>query len=324
MEAPPSAPDKIEASDGTFPLYVRVNWEGSTEASRYRVFRNTTPSFRTSKELTDNQHFILTKNLLADGNVDPGRFYFYWIIAENEAGEKSLVSRRDSGFIPALSPIAMPLKLAPLEGQELWSNAIFEWSKVAGAQSYRLQLARGVPDRWNTQNGFPADQLVIDTIINDNRLAILLNQIDQPGLHYWTVQASGAQASYFSPFSSVYLETQEDIFTLPNPNRSIGFKNTNINQNNDKLQVQCSVQNKSTEGIEKLHVHYFLSQDEVWDKNDALLHTELSTYFAPDMEQTFTSTLPAARRRNAVYLVFILEADGILLPNSQKAVSLNQ
>ncbi|MGD9224138.1 MAG: DUF5123 domain-containing protein [Desulfobacteraceae bacterium] len=75
---PPDAPTGIEASDGTFTDKVTINWNSSTGATGYDVYRNTEDDSSTASII-----FSTSQSTSGDDeNVESGRTYYYWVKAK--------------------------------------------------------------------------------------------------------------------------------------------------------------------------------------------------------------------------------------------------
>jgi hypothetical protein len=89
----PPAPTGVVASSGTYTDKVKVNWNASTNASGYTLWRNSTD--------TTNSAALLASGIAStnydDTNAVPGVLYYYWVKATNACGT-SAFSSSDSGW----------------------------------------------------------------------------------------------------------------------------------------------------------------------------------------------------------------------------------
>lgn len=96
---PPSPPDKV--SVGAAPGRLSVFWPANPEPdiAGYLVYRSTDP------DLPKDRWTLLTRELstrttFTDENVDPGKTYFYYVLAVDNAGNKSQPSEVVSEKVP--------------------------------------------------------------------------------------------------------------------------------------------------------------------------------------------------------------------------------
>ena len=81
----PGTPSGIAATDGQYADKVQVTWNPSSEASSYKLYRNTT-----NNSATATQQTATTFMSYDDTSAVAGTDYYYWVMATNLAG--------DSGF----------------------------------------------------------------------------------------------------------------------------------------------------------------------------------------------------------------------------------
>jgi len=78
----PPPPKNIKATKGTYKDKIQVSWNGSSSATKYRVFRNTE---NTSYSATDISGDVIGTTF-EDKTAEQGKFYYYWIKAGRENG----------------------------------------------------------------------------------------------------------------------------------------------------------------------------------------------------------------------------------------------
>lgn len=124
-------PTFVQASDGTYPDKISLNWTPSSGAASYRVYSSTT---RTGpKTLLGSP----TDTVFADANALPGVTYYYRIKA-CQAGKCSTLSVANLGW-RKLEP---PANLQASDGT--YTDRIsLTWTATEGATSYRVYRAAG-------------------------------------------------------------------------------------------------------------------------------------------------------------------------------------
>jgi fibronectin type 3 domain-containing protein len=95
---PPSAPSgvSIAPAPGRLSLFFAANSE--PDIAGYLIYRSTDPN--QPKPWTLLTQTMLTKTTFTDENVDPGKTYYYYIIAVDTAGNKSQPSEVVSETAP--------------------------------------------------------------------------------------------------------------------------------------------------------------------------------------------------------------------------------
>ena len=98
--APPpplAAPAGVLATDGSYTDRVRVTWSGVTEATHYKVYRNTLNNSATAAALTAWQAGVYYDDL----SVGAGQVYYYWVkaAASVDGSRESALSAVNSGYV---------------------------------------------------------------------------------------------------------------------------------------------------------------------------------------------------------------------------------
>ncbi len=112
----PPRPANLQASDGTYSDRVQLDWDASSGATSYRVYR--ADSEISAKSLLGNP----TTNSFADTTATPGQTYYYWVRACNAAG-CSVLSVSDTGW----------RKQAATGFTSSFNGSSAGWSKVKGS-----------------------------------------------------------------------------------------------------------------------------------------------------------------------------------------------
>lgn len=89
------APAQVHASDGTYDKFVLIRWDAPEKASRYRVFRATSPAGASLKELTTAWQ---NSTWFCDYSAEKGRDYYYAVMA-SDGQQSSPLSTFDKGFL---------------------------------------------------------------------------------------------------------------------------------------------------------------------------------------------------------------------------------
>lgn len=87
----PAAPTGLNASDNWYINKVGLRWDAIRGATLYRIFRNPVNNPSTATDVGTTQ-----ANLFFDTTATVGQTYFYWVRAENSAGQ-SLFGAPDQG-----------------------------------------------------------------------------------------------------------------------------------------------------------------------------------------------------------------------------------
>ena len=128
-DIPPSPPNNIEASDGTYADKVRITWDSSSGATGYEVYQATSPTgSKTSLGNTSSSPFD-------DTTATAGTTYYYWVEACNTYG-CSACSDHDTGwrnYVP-------PGNVQATDG--VYTDKVrISWNSSPGAGSYKLYRA---------------------------------------------------------------------------------------------------------------------------------------------------------------------------------------
>jgi fibronectin type 3 domain-containing protein len=121
---PPYPPEGLTASAGVPTNYVALNWQFSSNATAYYIYRSedpSTPAYLGSSSTTN----------YSDYTIPAGIRHYYWVMAGNaEAGTSGLGSSA-SGGIPSTTPTG----LSASQGDYLHAVAL-SWNSSTGASSY--------------------------------------------------------------------------------------------------------------------------------------------------------------------------------------------
>ncbi len=124
-------PTGVAASDGTYADRVYLNWNSTTGASYYRVYRNTTSLTSGASAVSNWQ----TSRTSYDYSVTPGQTYYYWVkAAVSGTGTKA----SDFGlFDTGWSSLAQPTGVAASDGTHA-DRVLISWNSTTGASYYRV------------------------------------------------------------------------------------------------------------------------------------------------------------------------------------------
>ncbi|HHV06165.1 MAG TPA: peptidoglycan DD-metalloendopeptidase family protein [Anaerolineaceae bacterium] len=192
----PGIPLGVNASDGTFEDWVRIDWEAVNDATSYQIY----------KAYQENGSRTLIANStdleFDDINVIVDVSYWYWVKACNSSG-CSDYSLGDSGYaaMPILDP---PTNVQATDGNHL-DKVVITWDEVINAEEYLVFRAIS-PDATKTEIGSTASITFSDTSII-------------PGTTYWyyVKTCNSAGCSEFSEGDSGFAK-------MPVPNKPIGVK----------------------------------------------------------------------------------------------------
>lgn len=105
------APTQVHASDGTYDKFVLIRWEAPEKATRYRVFRATSPAGASLKELTTTWQ---NSTWFCDYSAEKGRDYYYAVMA-SDGQQSSPLSTFDKGFLRKDEKVASDETLTAVE-----------------------------------------------------------------------------------------------------------------------------------------------------------------------------------------------------------------
>lgn len=105
------APTQVHASDGTYDKFVLIRWEAPEKATRYRVFRATSPAGASLKELTTTWQ---NSTWFCDYSAEKGRDYYYAVMA-SDGQQSSPLSTFDKGFLRKDEKVAFDETLTAVE-----------------------------------------------------------------------------------------------------------------------------------------------------------------------------------------------------------------
>ena len=131
--SPPSAPTNLSATKGTLATGIQLTWTAATDARRYAVYRAQS-SVVGSAELvgTTTQCEYLDSATTADST------FYYWVRAENEAGNSSF-----TGPVNGWWPSPLVVTSVSLDYGVVGTSFSWMLSATGGRQSYSWSLAGG-------------------------------------------------------------------------------------------------------------------------------------------------------------------------------------
>lgn len=180
----PDDPSGVTASDGTSTSHVHVTWTGSPIATRYGVYRGTTPDAEAATPLTSS----LTSTSYNDSSATLGISYYYWVVAWNDnCGNHTGRCGGNSGYraTPA------PTNVAATDGTRT-TDVRVTWTEVEGATHYRVYRSRSSSSGSST----PVSSWQTTTSYNDTTAG--------PGdlYYYWVRAATSVSGGYPSAYSA--------------------------------------------------------------------------------------------------------------------------
>jgi len=207
-QSPPTAPNGVTATDGTFTDKVRITWTAAGGANGYEVWRNTTTDSGTAAKLNTD---VVTATTYEDTTAGYTTPYFYWVRSV-DLGGTSAFSGSDSGHRAFPPPPGNPTGFYATDGTYN-DRVLLGWNATNNAVGYEI---------WrNTVNNSAAASkisttLVTGTTYNDTTAPYAVNHF------YWLKAVNDAGSSGFSGVASGYrgnLPTISDI-----TNRTINQK----------------------------------------------------------------------------------------------------
>lgn len=129
----PAKPSGVNASDETYMDRIRVNWNLSSRATYYEVYRNATNSSIDATLLSSP-----SISPFDDTSAIPGTTYYYFVKACNTYG-CSPFSLSDSGQLWNLIP-----KLVAPVGVITAKTPTYKWGVIKGATKYEFRVYKGI------------------------------------------------------------------------------------------------------------------------------------------------------------------------------------
>ncbi|HOW70357.1 MAG TPA: FG-GAP-like repeat-containing protein [Phycisphaerae bacterium] len=178
----PGNPSGVTASDGTSTHHVHVAWIGSTNTTRYEVYRGTTSDPAAATRLASS----VTGTSYDDTSAELGTRYYYWIVAWNdECNSYSARCGGNSGFrgTPA------PTDVVATDGTRT-TDVRVTWTAVEGVTHYRVSRATS-----STGTPTPISSWQTGTSHYDT------TAVPGSDYYYWVQASMGAGGEYMSAYS---------------------------------------------------------------------------------------------------------------------------
>lgn len=129
-------PMGLSATWGVYSNQIYLSWTGSTGATGYKIYRNTSAALPGAPLAS-----VSAATNYTDTTATPGTIYYYWVAATNTAVNDSAVSTNFTGYM-ALTP---PSSVAAT--YDTYADKItVTWNESTGASGYRLFRRQGVND----------------------------------------------------------------------------------------------------------------------------------------------------------------------------------
>jgi len=264
----PGIPSGVQASDGTFSFFVRVNWKKTPNVHNYHVLRASQFDRNHFVELPVSYATPLQLTKVEDYDVRPGVLYYYTIVGEDYQGTLGVRSSTDSGYIPWRGPIASPLPLP--QPNQFPTKIQLSWTPVYGAERYRLHLSHLAPaENWAPLDGyFDENSRLLDTELVGTTWEGSADILSGGSL-YWTVQALGQ--SLASAFSPATLVSGDDILQGGRDDTGINLGQIIVTAAGDSLNVQVNCALSDTQVSLADRIVLFFSTDQDIDPSDPLV-----------------------------------------------------
>jgi hypothetical protein len=120
-ESAVETPKNVAASDGLYDRYVLVRWEGSENATRYKVFRTDRTNGGSLQEISNSWQ---QGTWLCDYTALPGVPYYYTVMASN-GNMNSKTSAFDKGFVKKNNIVESNQQDLTSSNRELYGNPNF-------------------------------------------------------------------------------------------------------------------------------------------------------------------------------------------------------
>ena len=116
-------PENISATKGDFTDKIRLTWDISIGAEKYKIFRNTTANTNTATAISGE----IISNAFEDTSIIVNDDYYYWVKSWNSNGWSDF-SKHSLGFATDASAPNPPSNLSPTNGETVLLPVILEGS----------------------------------------------------------------------------------------------------------------------------------------------------------------------------------------------------
>jgi len=170
---PPAAPTNLSATPGDG--QVALSWDGSAGADFYNVYRGTGGNYYWQASPTSTSW--------TDTSVTNGTTYWYYVTAENAAGESSQSNVVSATPQAAPQPPGQAANPSPANGATAVSvNADLSWSAGSGATSYDVYFGQdSTPDSGEFQGNQTGTTFDPGTLANDTTYYWRIDSVNAAG-----------------------------------------------------------------------------------------------------------------------------------------------
>ncbi len=161
----PAIPTGVAATDGVACDSTTISWNASTQATLYRIYRNSVNNSATATQLGTD-----TASPFVDATGVAGTVYYYWVKAENSCGTSGF-SSANTGYGESFPSV--PANVQATDGT-LCTGVAVTWNAVSNADTYNVY-------RNTVNNSGTATLLASPAVTNytDNTAAV------GPTYYYW-------------------------------------------------------------------------------------------------------------------------------------------
>jgi hypothetical protein len=149
-------PKNVAASDGLYDRYVLIRWEGSENASRYKVFRTDKANGGSLQEVSNSWQ---QGTWLCDYTALPGVPYFYTVMASN-GSINSKTSAFDKGFVKTNGVVENNQKDLSSTNRELYANpnlvVLMPKTVLTDKKIYKIGETAQLTVKMENINGLPS------------------------------------------------------------------------------------------------------------------------------------------------------------------------
>lgn len=237
----------------------------------------------------DKLTFIDSSSEVRTGQV----FYYYYQVQGS-----GFVSNQVGGYV-CLNADTIPIVPYETEQDNL-DTLDFNWSKLQDTSKYQIQVARNQTD-FSIKTGFPKTFLLLDSIVNTNRLQWNFKTTEGDTL-YWAVrqQTINGNSYYTNPYRSII--GQVFYSAKKKYHGDINLSELELIQN----KISISIKNQTFRILDKIELHYYESDSKAFPSKSRLIETK-SVDKLPAFKTTIV-TIPLKSLKR--YLIVIPSIDG--------------
>jgi hypothetical protein len=184
----------------------------------------------------------------------------------------------------------------------------YQWSALQNIERYQLQVSRAETD-FSLETGFQKSQLLLDTVLTTNYCPWKATAAVGDTL-YWMVRGLGANKTFYfiNPIMNKIV-ADEPFANAPQQDLKLG----EIKFNKNKISIL--VENKATEPLKNLQLHYFVSETAQFTPNAKLIASQLLQDLPIGKKQKMVQNLNTKGLKG--YILVVPTVEGVFMGAQQ-------